>query len=177
MEAGVALWSAIGAGSVALLAYGLDSVIEIFSGFVLIWRLRKEWGAEEAAVEKKALRLVGFTFFVLAVFVLVQSLATLSGWLAQPEESPLGIALVIASAFVMTVLFREKAKLAEKLGSRALRAEAEESLNCDLQDLTVFVGLGANSLLGWWWADPAAALAPTPFLVKEGWEAVFQKEE
>ena len=91
LEAGVALWSAIGASSVALLAYGLDSLIEIFAGFVLIWRLQKEPEEEEATVDKKALRLVGITFFLLAIFVLAQSLATLLGWLSKPKESPLGI--------------------------------------------------------------------------------------
>jgi divalent metal cation (Fe/Co/Zn/Cd) transporter len=138
---------------------------------VLIWRLRKE-GEEEQTVEKKALRLVGVTFFFLAAFILVQSLATLLGWLSKPEESLVGIGLVIASAVVMTVLYWEKSRIAEKLGSRALRAEAMQSLICDLQDLTVLFGLGANSLLGWWWADPVAALILIPFILKEGWEAV-----
>jgi len=87
-----------------------------------------------------------------------------------------GIILVIASALVMTVLFWAKSRIAKRLGSRALRAEALESLVCDLQDLTVLLGLGLNALLGWWWADPVAALALIPFLLKEGWEAVFPEE-
>ncbi|NIU38539.1 cation transporter [Candidatus Bathyarchaeota archaeon] len=178
LEAGVALWSAVTAGSVALLAFGLDSLIEIFAGGVLIWRLSRKWkrGKEEAA-ERRALKLVGITFFLLVAYILGQSVATLVGWLPEPRESLIGIALVIASAFVMTVLFWAKSRIAKKLGSRALRAEALESLMCDLQDLTVLLGLGLNALLGWWWADPVAALVLIPFLLKEGWEAIFPEHD
>lgn len=157
----------------ALLAYGLDSVIEIFAGFVLIWRLGREWGhREEQAAERRALKLVGLTFFLLAAYVLFQASATLLGWLAEPKESLVGILLVVASAAVMTCLYWAKSSIAKKLGSRALRAEAVESLVCDLQDLTVLVGLGLNALMGWWWADPVAALALVPLLLKEGQEAL-----
>ncbi len=178
LEAGVALWSAVAAASVALLAFGLDSLIEIFAGLVLIWRLGREWRkGEEEAAERRALKLVGITFFVLAAYILVESLATLMGWLPEPQESVVGIALVVASAVVMTLLFWAKSRMAKRLGSRALRAEAVQSLMCDLQDLTVLLGLGLNALMGWWWADPVAALALIPFLLKEGWEGVFHEEE
>jgi len=173
LEAGVALWSGVAAGSIALLAFGLDSLIELFAGGVLIWRLGKEWRGEQGEkAERKALRLVGATFFLLAGYILLQASATLLGWLAEPRESPVGIALVVASALVMTVLYFGKTSIAKKLSSPALRAEAVESLVCDLQDLTLLVGLGANALWGWWWADPLAALALIPFLLREGWEAV-----
>jgi len=172
VEAGVALWSALVSSSVALLAFGLDSIIEIFAGAVLIWRLGMEEKRKEEDAETRALKLVGVTFFLLAVYVTFQSLATLTGWLPEPQESPVGIALVIASALVMTGLFWEKSQIAKKLDSRALRAEAVESLMCDLQDLTVLVGLGLNALFGWWWADPVAALFLLPFLLKEGWESI-----
>ena len=173
LEAGVALWSGLAAGSIALLAFGLDSLIELFAGGVLIWQLGKEWrGEQEEKAERKALRLVGATFFLLAGYILLQASATLLGWLAEPRESPVGIALVVASALVMTVLYFGKTSIAKKLSSPALRAEAVESLVCDLQDLTLLVGLGANALWGWWWADPLAALALIPFLLREGWEAV-----
>ncbi|MBI4304548.1 MAG: cation transporter [Chloroflexi bacterium] len=177
-EAGVALWSGKVAGSVALLAYGLDSLIELFAGAVLIWHLSHEWGEhKEGAAEKKALRLVGITFFVLSAYIAIQAIGTLLGWFAEPRESLVGIMLVIASAVVMTALFFPKINIARKIGSPALCAEAKESLACDLQDLTLLVGLGANALWGWWWADPVAALALIPWLIKEGWEAVFSKEE
>ncbi len=178
LEAGVALWSGIRAGSVALVAFGLDSLIELFAGGVLIWHLSREWQEREheEAAEKKALKLVGITFFLLSGYILVQAVATLFGWFTEPRESLVGIALVIASALVMTAIFFPKLSLAKKLGSPALRGEAVESLVCDLQDLTVLLGLGANALWGWWWADPVAALALIPFLLKEGWESVFEKE-
>jgi len=178
LEAAVAFWSAFVTGSVALLAFGLDSLIEIFAGFVLIWRLGREWKRDkEQTAEITALRLVGVSFFLLAVYVLFQASATLLGWLPEPKESVVGILLVIASAAVMTWLYLAKSKIAKKLGSRALRAEAVESLVCDLQDLTVLFGLGLNALAGWWWADPIAALALIPLLVKEGWEALSTRQE
>ena len=179
VEAGVALWSAKTAGSVALLAYGLDSLIELFAGGVLIWHLSREWQGQEheEAREKKALKLVGITFFVLSGYIAFQAIATLVGWFAEPRESLVGIILVIASAVVMTAIFFPKLSLSKKLGSRALRGEAIESLVCDLQDLTLLVGLGANTLWGWWWADPVAALTLIPWLLKEGWESIFEHEE
>jgi len=167
----VALWGSVAAGSVALFAFGLDSIIEIFAGAVLIWRLGVNELADAESAESRALKLVGATFFMLAAFVAFQSTATLTGLFAEPQESFLGILLVIASAILMTVLYCGKTRLAEQLGSRALRAEAVESLMCDLQDLTVLAGLGLNVLFGWWWADPVAALLLIPFFLKEGWEA------
>ena len=178
-EAGVAFWSGTKASSVALIAFGLDSLIELFAGGVLIWHLSREWrGREhEEASEKKAQKLVGITFFLLSAYIAIQSAGTLLGWFTEPRESIAGIILVIASAIVMTAIFFPKLSLAKKLGSPALRGEAIESLVCDLQDLTVLVGLGANALWGWWWADPVAALALIPFLLKEGWEGVKGEHE
>lgn len=177
VELVVALWAGLTAGSIALLAYSLDSFIELFTGLVLIWRLSKEWKGEEGeAAERKALRLIGATFFLLAAFILLQSSATLLGWLAEPRPSLVGIGLVIASALVMTTLYFLKTGIAKRLGSRSLRAEAVESLVCDLQDLTLLVGLGLNALLSWWWADPVAALLLIPFLLKEGREALSGEE-
>ncbi len=178
VEAGVALWSGQRADSIALVAFGLDSLIELFAGGVLIWHLRREWkGSAEPASGRTAERLLGATFFLLSIYILVQSLGTLLGWFAEPQESIVGMGLVIASAVVMTAIYFPKMSIAKKLGSRALRLEAIESLVCDLQDLTVFVGLGANAFWGWWWADPVAALTLIPWLLKEGWESIFEQEE
>ena len=166
------------AGSVALIAFGLDSLVELFAGGVLIWQLSREWNEEEeTSAELRAQRLVGATFFLLAAFILLQSLATLLGWFSEPRESLVGIGLVAASAAIMTVLYFGKTGIARALNSKALRAEAVESLMCDLQDLTLLVGLGLNALWGWWWADPVAALALIPFFLKEGWENVSGQEE
>ena len=104
-------------------------------------------------------------------------MSTLLGWLPEPRESLIGITLAIASAAVMLVLYFGKTDIANRLGSRALRAEAVESLFCDLQDLTLLIGLGLNALLGWWWANPAAALVLIPFLLREAWEAFCEQEE
>ena len=178
MEAWVALWAGFNAGSVALIAFGLDSLVELFAGALLIWHLSKEWNQEqETSAELRVQKLVGATFFLLAAFILVQSLATLLGWFAEPKESLAGIILVVASAGVMTVLYFGKTGIANRLGSKSLRAEAVESLMCDLQDLTLLVGLGLNALWGWWWADPVAALALIPWFLKEGWENVSGEKE
>jgi divalent metal cation (Fe/Co/Zn/Cd) transporter len=175
-EATIALWAALLAGSVALLGFGLDSIIELFAGAVMIWRFWKERKDTEVKKEKTALRLVGLTFFLLAAFIILQSIATLLGYFAPPRESLVGVFITISSAVLMTLLFVYKTRIAKRIGSRALRAEAYQSLICDLQDLIVLVGLGLNILFGWWWADPVMALALVPFLIREGLES-FEDEE
>lgn len=174
-EAGIALWSAWIASSVALFAFGLDSLIELFAGAVLIWRFNKE-KTDDKPTERKALRLIGSTFFLLSAIILLQSIATLIGYLGRPQESLVGILITVSSALLMTILFVFKSSIAKKLNSRALRAEAYESLFCDIQDLIVLIGLGLNILIGWWWADPLVALLLIPFLIKEGLES-FKDEE
>jgi len=171
IEATIAIWAAILAGSVALLAFGLDSIIELFAGAVMIWRFWKESKEIEGKKEKTALRLIGMTFFLLAAFIIFQSIATLLGYFAQPRESVVGILITISSAVLMTILFFYKTRIVKQIGSRALRAEAYQSLICDLQDLIVLVGLALNSLFSWWWADPVMALALVPFLIREGLES------
>ena len=170
-EATIAIWAALIAGSVALLAFGFDSLIELFAGAVMIWRFWKERKDKEGTVEKKAVRLIGLTFFFLSVFILFQSIATLLGYFSQPQESTAGILVTIFSAILMTFLFYYKNRIAKQIGSRALRAEAYQSLVCDLQDLIVLVGLGLNALFSWWWADPIMALVLVPFLIREGFES------
>jgi divalent metal cation (Fe/Co/Zn/Cd) transporter len=174
LELVVALWAGFRAGSVALLGFGFDSFVELFAGGVLVWRLGSEWSdeREENEAEQRALHLVGITFYVLAAYIVGHSLLTLFGFAPRPAESLVGIVLVIASAVVMTILYFWKLSISKKIGSRALHAEATESLVCDIQDLTLLVGLGLNALVGWWWADPMAALLLVPWLVKEGREAL-----
>ena len=172
VEAGVGLWAGLHAGSVAILAFGLDSIIELFAGGVLVWRLTADKDNGQAA-ERKAQRLIGLTFFLLAVYVVLHSGANLFGLLPQPEPSLAGIVIVTASAVVMTVLYVGKMRIATRMQSRSLRAEAMETLFCDVQDLTILVGIGLNGLLSWWWADPVAALLLVYFFVKEGRENFF----
>lgn len=175
LEAVVAITSGVSAGSVALIGFGLDSVIECAAAAVLFWRLSVEArGASEAEIEKaesRVRRFVGGTFFALATYVVVQS-----GWIlwtaTAPEESVIGIALAIASLVIMPLVAWRKLRVADRLGSRALRAEAKETLACSYLSFTLFLGLLANAVAGWWWADPVAALFMVPWLVKEGLEGV-----
>lgn len=170
-EAVVAFWAGGRAGSVVLIAFGADSIIELFAGGVLVWRLTSEQAGDDAEeAESKAQRLVGMTFFLLAAYVAAHSVASLVGWLPRPEPSLIGVGIAVASAVVMTVLYVAKMRVAARMQSRALRAEAVESLFCDLQDLAVLVGLAFNVLLAWWWADPVASLILIPFFIKEGRE-------
>ena len=173
-EALVAFWAGAQAGSVVLLAFGADSVIELFAGGVLVWRLAKERdGLEDDDAEGKAQKLVGLTFFVLAAYVAAHSGASLFGLLPEPRPSLIGVGIAVASAVVMSALYVAKMRIAARMQSRSLRAEAIESLFCDLQDLAVLVGLGFNVLLSWWWADPIASLILIPFFIKEGRENFF----
>ena len=114
---------------------------------------------------------------MLSAIILFQSIATLIGYLGRPQESFVGIIITVSSAVLMTILFLFKSSIAKKLNSRALRAEAYESLFCDIQDLIVLIGLGLNILIGWWWADPLVALLLIPFLIKEGLESFKDEEE
>ena len=171
LEAGVAFWAAAQSGSVALLAYGLDSVIEILAGGVLVWRLRTGLEESEAeAAEGRDRRLVALSFFLLAAYIAIHSLANLLGSFTEPEPSLVGIVLVVASAVVMSALYVGKMRIATRMQLWSLRAEALESLFCDLQDSAILVGLVLNSLLAWWWADTVVALLLIPFFIKEGLE-------
>ncbi len=162
------------AGSIALVGFGLDSYIEVASRLVLIWRLRKHGFSndeEEEAAEKKAIFFVGATFFLLALYVTYESGKKLLLH-EHPDESIIGIVLAIVSLIVMPWLAMYKKRIAAEIDSRALRADALETLACSYLSLTLLVGLGANALFGWWWADPVAALGMVYFLVREGWEAI-----
>jgi divalent metal cation (Fe/Co/Zn/Cd) transporter len=179
LEACLALWAGIAADSIALVGFGLDSVIEVLAAGALLWRLRLEWnGAIPETVEdaeRKVHRFIGGTFLALALYVLWQA-----GWtLWQQEaasESTLGILLALASLIVMPLISWGKLRAATVIGSAALRAEAKETLACSYLSFTLFLGLGANAVAGWWWADPVAALLMIPWLVKEGIEG-WQGEE
>ncbi len=169
VEAVVALFAGWLAGSIALVGFGLDSIIETASGAALLWRLRQR-GDLEAAAESRALRFVGLTFFLLAAYVSYESIRDLRG-VARPEESFLGIALAAVSLIVMPLLGRAKRRLARQLNSRALAADGMETYLCSYLSATLLLGLGLNAWLGWWWADPVAALLMVAFMLREGFEA------
>jgi divalent metal cation (Fe/Co/Zn/Cd) transporter len=180
VEAGVGVAAGIAAGSVALIGFGLDSVLELIAAGGLLWRLSVERrGATAEAVEaseRRVQRLVGWTFFVLAAYVAAEAGWTLWRWEA-PEESAVGIALAAVSLVAMPLIAWGKLRAAREVGSRALAAEARETLACSYLSLTLLAGLVANAAAGWWWADPAAALAMVPWLLREGVEGVRGEEE
>ena len=172
LEGLIAIAAGVAAGSVALTGFGVDSVIEVTSGVLLWWRLRAELGAASLgpAVESRAARGAGMLLLGLAAYLAVESARRLVTG-DRPEESVLGIALTALSLIVMPLLARAKLRTAAALGSRALHADAHETLVCAWLSLTTLTGLVLNATLGWWWADPVAALAMLPLIVREGLEA------
>src|SRR2546428_11560368 len=160
------------AGSVALTGFGIASVIEVTSGVVLWWRLRAELGAARVgpAVEARAARWAGILLLALAVYIVAESgRRLLTG--DPPGESVVGIVLMVLSLIVMPLLARAELRLAASLGTRALRADAHVTIVCARPSATTVLGLGLNVGLGWWWADPVAALAMLPLIVREGVKA------
>ncbi|TMD70277.1 MAG: hypothetical protein E6I81_14440 [Chloroflexi bacterium] len=173
LEGMVAIAAGLAAGSVALTGFGIDSVIEVTSGALLWWRLRAELGSAPLGptVERRASRGAGFLLLALGVYIATDSARLLLTG-SHPDSSRVGIALMVASLIVMPLLARAKLRLAASLGSRALRADAHETIVCAWLSATTLLGLGLNALLGWWWADPVAALAMLPLIVREGIEAI-----
>lgn len=180
VEAVVALWAGAVAESVALLGFGLDSLIEMSAGALLLWRLTVEargaGPADVARTERRVHIFVGVTFLLLAAYVTAQAGATL--WMNRvPAESRTGIALAVLSLLIMPLLAWGKLHAAHRIGSAALRAEAKETLACSYLSFALLLGLAANATVGWWWADPVAALLMVPWLVKEGLEGLDEEEE
>jgi divalent metal cation (Fe/Co/Zn/Cd) transporter len=179
VEGAVTLILGYMSSSLLLEAFGMDSMVELFSGGVLLWRLRAEAGgpasdAKIEAVERKASRLAGGALLVLALYVVVNST---HGLLAgrQPgdtSESIWGVVVGLIATFGMPVLAGYKINVAARLNSRALRADAMEAVTCGYLSLVLIAGLAATWLFGWWWLDCAAALALVPFLLKEGNAAI-----
>jgi divalent metal cation (Fe/Co/Zn/Cd) transporter len=172
IEAVVAIASGVAATSITLIAFGIDSAIEIASACVLIWRLRVELRQGQhfaEAAERTASRVGGALLFALAAFVIVA--AAWSLWIGRGEEFSLLGLLVSAAIPIMWVLSRRKLAAASALGSRALRADAVESITCGWLSLVVVVGLLVQLLTNAWWVDAVTSLAIVYFLVKEGREA------
>lgn len=172
VEASVSLGAAWQAHSPALLGFGGDSAVELLSATVVLWRFRQPSGGEHG--ERRAAKIAGALLFVLAAFVVLASILSLLGHV-EPHPSPLGIALLILAALAMPWLARQKRKLSAATGSAALRADAAESAVCAYLALIALVGLVVNAIWGVKWADPLAALALLPLIVREGWEAMKGK--
>jgi divalent metal cation (Fe/Co/Zn/Cd) transporter len=173
IEGIVAIAAGTFAASIALVGFGIDSYIEVASAAVLIWRLRKHGheAEEEEAAEKRAILFVGVTFFALALYVTYESSRKLI-FVEPPAASLIGIVLAALSLIVMPMLAWRKREVAKEIGSRALEADAMETLVCSYLSFTLLLGLGLNAWLGWWWADPVAGLAMVVLIVREGWEAI-----
>ncbi len=171
IEGVASIAAGIAAGSIALIGFGVDSYVEVFAGSVIIWRLSKEQHGDAVSevAEQRAVRLIALTFLFLAVGVGVESIRRLvSG--ERPDESWFGIGLAVVSLVIMPLLARAKKRVGERLGSRAVTADATETMLCVWLSAILLVGLGANAAFGWWWADPLAALGVVYVAAREGIE-------
>ena len=172
VEAIVALGAGIVSGSVALVGFGLDSVIEVTASGAAQWRLRADLDAvRRERAERATLRIIGWSFVALAVYVAFDSANALLRR-EPPERSVVGLVLLALSAIVMPVLARAKRRVARAMTSRALEADAMQTSLCAYLSVIALAGVALNSALGWWWADPVAALAMVPIIAKEGVEGV-----
>lgn len=170
VEAVVAIGAGVVSGSVALLGFGLDSVIEVTASGAAQWRLRIDLDAERRErVERTTHRIIGWSFLALAVYVVIDSANALLRREA-PERSMVGLVLLALSAVVMPVLARAKRRVARAMTSRALEADAMQTSLCAYLSVIALAGVALNAALGWWWADPVAALAMVPIIAKEGIE-------
>ena len=172
VEAGVSLGVAWAARSPALFAFGGDSAVELLSAAVVLRRFYRP--SNEAQAEALAARIAGALLLVVAAFVILASTLSLLG-LVEARPSPLGIALLILAAVFMPWLARQKRRLSAATGSAALRADAAESALCGYLALIALAGLAINAIWCVRWADPVAALALLPFILREGWEAMKGK--
>jgi divalent metal cation (Fe/Co/Zn/Cd) transporter len=171
VEGAVSIVLGILAASPALLGFALDSFVESLSGSIMIWRFSQADGDEELEDqrERRALKLVGWTFLVLGAYVLYEALEKLYSHEAS-RPSLGGIIVAILSLLIMPWLAHRKIRVAEALGSASLLGDAKETLACAWLSVALLLGLGLNYLLGWWWADPVAGLIIVFFLWREGLE-------
>lgn len=173
VEAVVAVAAGVAAGSIALVGFGFDSTIEVLSAWVVVWQFRAELrGGYDEERERRALRLIGVTFFVLAAYVSVEAVRDLFFIGTEPDESAVGIALAALSLVVMPLLAWAKNRTADQLGSPTLRADAIETLLCSWLSAALLAGLVLNATVNWWWADPLAALVIAGLATREGLEAI-----
>jgi len=167
IEAVIAITAGLVAGSVALVGFGLDSVVEVSSGLIILWQFRHRLPESR---ERHALRLLAFSFFALAAYVTFESVRALIGG-TNPDTSPVGIGLAIASLIVMPFLSWAQRRTGKALGSNAVVADSTQTLLCTYLSAVLLVGLILNATLGWGWADPIAGLIIAAVAVREGLEA------
>jgi divalent metal cation (Fe/Co/Zn/Cd) transporter len=177
VEAVVSLIAGLLAGSVALLGFGIDSVIEVTASGVAQWRLRSDGEpVRRERVERTSLRLIGACFLGLAAYVTVDAGKSL--WLQErPSRTIVGVVILALSVLVMPLLARAKREVADQMQSGALRAEARQTSLCAYLSIIALSGVALNAAFGWWWADPVAALAMVPIIVIEGIAGVWGKAD
>src|SRR5438445_5746147 len=175
LEGLVAVVAGAIAGSISLVGFGIDSFIEVTSGSVLLWRMSVDAEAQRRELnERWALKIVGVCFLLLTAYIAYESVLDL--WSRRtPEHSIPGIVLACISLVVMPLLSRAKRKVGRALGSAAMHADAKQTEFCTYLSAILLLGLLANALSGWWWADPAAALIMLPMIAKEGIEGLQGK--
>lgn len=178
LEGLVSILIGFGAGSTALIGFGSDSFVESLSGGVMIWRFRKHGKIsyeQEEAVEQRAVQLVGYTFLILAAYVIFESLNKLRSG-EGADKTLFGIFIAVASLIVMPVLFYLKVRTARQIKSRSLLADSKQTLGCILLSVALLAGLLMNYLFELWWIDPAAALVIAAFLIREGVKTLKEKD-
>jgi divalent metal cation (Fe/Co/Zn/Cd) transporter len=175
LEGLLSVAAGIAAGSISLVGFGLDSFIEVVSGSALLWRMKSDRDAKQRErAERVSLRIVGFCFLALAVYLTVDSVHSLL-YRHGPERSVLGIAIGIASLLVMPLLARAKRRVGTAVGSAAMIADSQQTQFCTYLSVILVGGLLLHFLMGWWWSDSVAALVMVPIIANEGIEAVRGK--
>jgi divalent metal cation (Fe/Co/Zn/Cd) transporter len=169
VEAAVAIVAGVVAGSIALVGFGGDSLVEAVAGVTVLWRFAESRSASDGA-ERRAQQLIGASFYVIAIYITVEALRTLTGD-SHPEVSLVGIGLAAVTLVMMPPLAAAKARVGDKLHSSATKSEGRQNLLCAYLSAALLVGLGANALFGWWWADPLTAFVIAAVAVSEGREA------
>ena len=169
IEFAIAVGAGIAASSIALVAFGVDSLIEVAAGLTIVWRFSGS-RLRSATSERRAQQLIAFTYFLLAAYVAVESVRDLVGG-NEPGVSWVGIALAAVTAPTMPLLARAKRKVGYALGSAATVGEGGQNMICAYLSIALLIGLLANALIGWWWADPAAALVIGAVAAREGVES------
>lgn len=169
IEAAVAIVAGVIAASIALIGFGADSLIEVFAGVVVLW-LMTDARSSSSAAERRAQQLISVSFFVLAAYVGVEAMRDLLN-ARHPDASWVGIGLSVVTLLTMPPLAIAKRRVAEQLGSSATNSESRQTMLCAYMSAALLVGLCANAVLGWWWADPVAGLVIAAIAVREGRDA------
>jgi divalent metal cation (Fe/Co/Zn/Cd) transporter len=175
LEGVLSIFGGVLAGSVVLVGFGLDSAIEVSAALVVLWHLSRSGEEQQPAWEARVARFVGATLLLVALYVAIRAVYSLAVQ-SEPDESYLGIGITAASLAVMPVVSRLQASYARKIESVALLADSRETLVCTYLSAATLLGLAANAVFGWWWADPIAGLALVYFVAREGWEIFSNRE-